>query len=92
MCIRDRPIFRVASVTMKEGIVVRDTTKPLNTPISVPQPIARGIATIEAMPLLVIKPAHRQADTAITEPTDKSIHPRMMTIVMPHARNTFVDI
>ena len=31
-------------------------------------------------------------DNAMIEPTDRSIPPRMITIVMPHAKSIFVEI
>ena len=44
------------------------------------------------MPYLDTHPAANTPESAITEPTDKSIPPSMITIVIPHARSIFVDI
>lgn len=54
--------------------------------------MAMTMASHDGRPLLVIRPAHRQPDTAMMEPTDRSMPPMRMTMVMPQARNTFVDI
>ena len=51
-----------------------------------------GIAMIDGTPTLVISPQQRHPDTAITEPTERSIPPNMITIVIPHARITLMDI
>ena len=87
-----RPIFIIAKVTIKGGIVVLDITNPLNTPTRVPAQMEIGIAMIDGTPTLVISPQQRHPDTAITEPTERSIPPNMITIVIPHARITLMDI
>ena len=89
---RPLAIFIVARVTINGGIVVFEITRPLNapetTPITTPTISATGIL----IPFLDTNPAEITPVSAITEPTDKSMPPSIITIVIPHARSILVEI
>ena len=64
----------------------------LNIPTKSPtkSPISNAIGNGRLY--LATHPAEIQPDNAMIDPTDKSIPPRIITIVIPHARNRFVEI
>ena len=64
-------------------------TRPLNIPTIAPTRIAAKNPTASGSPKLTTQPAATQPDRAMTEPTESSMPPRMMTIVIPVARNRF---
>ena len=76
----------VANVTMKAGMVVLETMIPFSAPTRVPHRIPMRIPTGTGSPTHVIMPALTHPVTAMTEPTDRSMPPKRMTKVMPHAR------
>jgi len=86
------PIFMVAKVTIKDGIFVLEIINPLKAPTNVPQIIEITMAKNIGNPCLAIKPALITDVTPIIEPTDKSIPPIRITIVIPQIKNTFTDI
>ena len=73
-------------------MVVFEITKPLNAPIISPISIPIIIARCILIPYLDTQPAASTPESAITEPTDRSIPPSIITIVIPQARSIFVDI
>ena len=81
-----------ARVTMNGGMLVQAITAPLNRPNTRPEstPIVRP--TISGMPPQTTAPAAKQPDMAMMEPTDRSMPPRMMTMVMPQASIRFVEL
>ncbi len=85
-------IFIVARVTIKAGIVVLAMNKPLNIPISTPTKSPNIKAANNGRLYLETPPAAIQPERAIMEPTERSIPPRIITIVIAHAIYRLVDI
>ena len=82
-------MFMEARVTMNGGMVVFAIMKPLNRPNSRPEEMPIRMPTISGMPPQTTAPAAKQPDMAMMEPTERSMPPRMMTIVMPQESSRF---
>ena len=65
---------------------------PFRDPNVAPHRIPMRMATGTGMPTHVTMPALTQPATAITEPTERSIPPRRITSVMPHAKKMLMVI
>ena len=85
-------MFIDASVTMKGGIFVFAITRPFSRPKITPLRIAIRMPTISGSPCQTTAAAPSTPDMAIMEPTDRSMPPRMITIVMPQASIRLVEL
>ena len=81
-------IFCEASVTMNGGIVVFAIRMPLNIPKTAPESRPMSMPITSGIPPQTTAPAPRQPDMAMMEPTERSMPPSRMHIVMPHASIT----
>src|SRR3954470_13784686 len=68
-----------ASVTMKDGIPIRDTSRPMSVPMTSPVTTAATIASGQLQPLLLIRIAITQAAAPPATPADRSISPSSST-------------
>ena len=86
----------IPSVTMKEGIFHCSHTKPLIAPQSAPTPMqpksASGTDRATGRSLSVMMSAPTTVQSASTEPTERSMPPVRMTMVMPEASTVLIAI
>src|SRR3954454_12675405 len=68
-----------ASVTMKDGIPIRDTGRPMSVPMTSPVTTAATIASGQLQSLLLIRIAITQAAAPPATPADRSISPSSST-------------
>ena len=85
-------IFIEASVTMNGGICVLAMTRPFSRPKSTPERMAIMMPTISGRPCQTTAAAPSTPDMAMIEPTERSMPPRIMTIVMPQASIRLVEL
>lgn len=85
---RDRPraTDSMASVAMNDGSLPYETRKPLTRPQAMPVAMARTTASTTGTPCEVALHASTVADSAATEPTDRSMPAETITKVTPKAR------
>src|SRR3954452_2421969 len=68
-----------ASVTMKDGIPIRDTSRAMSVPMTSPVTTAASTASGQLQPLLLIRIAITQAAAPPATPADRSISPSSST-------------
>src|SRR4051794_38109183 len=67
------------SVTRKDGIPIRDTSRPMSVPMTSPVTTAATMASGQLQPLLLIRIAITQAAAPPATPADRSISPSSST-------------
>ena len=82
-------MFIDASVTMNGGICVLAMMAPLNRPKMTPERMPMRMPAISGRPHQTTAAAPSTPDMAMMEPTDRSMPPRIMTMVMPQASSRF---
>ena len=82
----DAPAIFMEARSDDEGRILVAVVTPLDRPKSRPERDARRMPTISGIPPQTTAPRRRTPDMAMMEPTDESMPPRMMTVVMPQAR------
>lgn len=85
---RDRPraMESIARVAMNGGSLPYETRAPLTKPQAMPVAMARTSASQTGSPSEVADQARTVAESAATEPTDRSMPAETMTKVTPNAR------
>lgn len=83
---RPRPIESIANVAMNGGSFPYETRAPLTRPQAIPVATARITAIHTGTPSDVAIQASTVAESAATEPTERSIPAETMTKVTPNAR------
>ena len=79
-----RKMFMVASVTMMSGMCSLTISRPFNAPSAVPRASVSSTVSATGSPALSIMPASTpHSDSRL--PTERSMPPIMMTMVMPSA-------
>jgi hypothetical protein len=78
-------MFIVERVTMKGGIVVFEMRNPLKAPTTTPESSPERMATHNGSPSKAINPPAMTPLKAIVDPTERSMPPRIITIVIAQA-------
>jgi len=86
-----RAMLCMPSVTMKGAMLVREMMKPFTTPKPVPIAMPRRMDSGMGMPS-VMKLAETMLEMASTDPTERSIPPPVMTIVIPSATMAVMEL